>query len=374
MPSSEPARDCSPSTATTSTSSGSPACPSRQSTHDPRDGTTYAALDHGHFGVKVHRSDDGGGDVHRTGAAGLSRPTRRRVRHRSGARRRGAVDDVDAVDVRAGPSRRAGRAVGRHDPRRTLPLGRPWRRRGSSSDRCGTTRPGPSGSVAATTTPASTRSRSTRVRRRTIIVGISCGGAWRTTDGGSTWSLAAKGMRAGYMPPEVADNPAIQDPHRLAACREEPDVVWCQHHSGIFRSTDRGSSWTEITDAGPSTFGFAVAAHPTDPETAWFVPATSDEVRIPVDGHMVVTRTRDGGRVFEVLDTGLPDRAHLSPRVPPRLRRRRARRAAAVSDRPRVVCGRATTTATRSANSSPASRSTASRSRSHHGGGLFARP
>ena len=26
---------------------------------DPRDGAVYAALDHGHFGVKLHRSDDG---------------------------------------------------------------------------------------------------------------------------------------------------------------------------------------------------------------------------------------------------------------------------------------------------------------------------
>ena len=27
---------------------------------DPRDGGWYAALDHGHFGVKLHRSDDRG--------------------------------------------------------------------------------------------------------------------------------------------------------------------------------------------------------------------------------------------------------------------------------------------------------------------------
>ena len=28
--------------------------------HDPRDGTGYAALNHGHFGVKLHRRDKGG--------------------------------------------------------------------------------------------------------------------------------------------------------------------------------------------------------------------------------------------------------------------------------------------------------------------------
>jgi hypothetical protein len=37
-----------------------------------------------------------------------------------------------------------------------------------------------------------------------------------------------------------------------------------------------------------------------------FVPAIKDEKRIPVDGRLVVTRTRDGGRSFDVLSNGLP--------------------------------------------------------------------
>ena len=49
-----------------------------------------------------------------------------------------------------------------------------------------------------------------------------------------------------------------------------------------------------------------MAAHPSDPLTAWFVPATKDERRIPVDGHVVVARTRDGGKSFDVLREGLP--------------------------------------------------------------------
>ena len=39
-----------------------------------------------------------------------------------------------------------------------------------------------------------------------------------------------------------------------------------------------------IAKRRPSTFGFAVAVHPRDPDTAWFVPAESDELRVPVDG------------------------------------------------------------------------------------------
>ncbi len=53
-------------------------------------------------------------------------------------------------------------------------------------------------------------------------------------------------------------------------------------------------------------FGFVVAVHPGDRDTAWFVPAVKDECRVPVDGRLVVTRTRDGGKSFEVLDRGLP--------------------------------------------------------------------
>ena len=34
--------------------------------------------------------------------------------------------------------------------------------------------------------------------------------------------------------------------------------------------------------------------------------AISDEKRIPVDGEVVVSRTRDGGNTFEVLRKGLP--------------------------------------------------------------------
>lgn len=141
-----------------------------------------------------------------------------------------------------------------------------------------------------------------------LAVGISAGGAWRTTDGGLTWATGT-GMAARYMPPDRVDDPAIQDPHRIVRSPVQPDVLWTQHHSGIFRSTDDGQTWVEVTEAGPSTFGFAVATHPSDADTAWFVPAISDEERIPADGKLVVTRTRDGGSSFDVLSTGLPEQS-----------------------------------------------------------------
>lgn len=141
-----------------------------------------------------------------------------------------------------------------------------------------------------------------------LSVAISSGGVWRSEDGGSTWRQTARGMRAAYMPEERWFDPDIQDVHRLVQCRAAPDAFWAQHHNGIFRSTASGSDWREVSDVPPSAFGFAVAVHPGDPRTAWFVPAVKDQQRIPVDGKVVVTRTRDGGGSFELLTEGLPQR------------------------------------------------------------------
>ncbi len=141
---------------------------------------------------------------------------------------------------------------------------------------------------------------------RAITVAISCGGVWKTKDAGASWSLAGKGMYAEFMPPERREDPNIQDVHRLVQCPARPEVMWAQHHNGVFRSTDAGGNWQEISAITPSRFGFVVAVHPKDADTAWFVPADKDERRVPLEGRFAVARTRDGGKSFELLQRGLP--------------------------------------------------------------------
>src|SRR3954463_12927479 len=141
-----------------------------------------------------------------------------------------------------------------------------------------------------------------------IRVGVSTGGLWASRDGGESWRIVNRGMYNEYMPPEQRETPIAQDIHRLARCAAYPDTVWCQHHNTVFHSEDAGASWHELTAIRPAKFGFAVAAHPRDPQTAWFIPAAKDERRIPVDGELVVARTTDGGASFEVLREGLPQR------------------------------------------------------------------
>ena len=148
---------------------------------------------------------------------------------------------------------------------------------------------------------------------RHLTVAISCGGVWQTPDGGLQWTLAAQGMQAAYMPPERSDDQNIQDPHCLVHCAAAPDVLWVQHHCGIYRSSDGAQHWQRIARPEPSDFGFAVAADPGNPLRAWFVPASADAMRMPVDGRMVVTRTDDGGAHFQSFGRGLPqhDAFHL---------------------------------------------------------------
>ena len=141
---------------------------------------------------------------------------------------------------------------------------------------------------------------------RTVRVAVSCGGIWETTDDGASWEVIGQGLRSEYLPPEQAHDPVTQDPHLMVQCLSQPDRVWVQHHNGIFASSDSGHTFTEIENAVPSSFGFAVAVHPHDPDTAWFAPAIKDERRIPVDGKLVVTRTRDGGKTFIPLSNGFP--------------------------------------------------------------------
>lgn len=139
-----------------------------------------------------------------------------------------------------------------------------------------------------------------------VTIGVSTGGIWFSPDGGESWTLRGEGMRAEYVPPELTHDPIAQDVHCLAQCAAHPERMWVQHHNGIFVSSDEGRTFVEIKGVNPSVFGFPVVVHPREPDTAWFAPEIKDERRIPVGGKLVVTRTRDGGKSFETLSRGLP--------------------------------------------------------------------
>ncbi len=268
--------------------------------HDRRNGSLYAALNHTQFGVKLHRSEDQGASWEECGTPAY------------------AMESTSALDATpAAPS-----------------LHQVWALAAGGEGQDGLLWAGtiPGGLFRSRDHGASwdlVRSLWDRPERKDwfgggyddpgihsicvdprdpdhITVGVSCGGVWVTRDGGKSWACKSKGMFAAYMPPERRDDPNIQDPHRVVQCAAAPDVLWAQHHNGVFRSTDGAESWSEVSAIRPSNFGFAVAVHPEYSETAWFVPGVKDECRVPVDGRVVVARTRDGGESFELLRRGLP--------------------------------------------------------------------
>jgi hypothetical protein len=275
--------------------------------HDPRDGALYAALDLGHFGVKLHRSEDNGTSWQEVTpprfAEEKDRPPPDPMAEWPPKKEGPSVEMIWTL-APAGADRPgriwAGTVPGglfRSDDR-----GESWQLIESlwndpSRPKWGGVVYDQAGMHSVLVDPRDSDR---------LTVAISTGGVWRTEDAGASWTLFGHGMRAEYMPPDKTRDPLSQDVHRMQACAAQPETVWVQHHNGIFRSGDGGRNFTEIEAEAPSRFGFAVAAHPEDPKTAWFAPAVKDEYRVAVDGRMVVTRTRDGGESFEALSDGLP--------------------------------------------------------------------
>ncbi len=138
-----------------------------------------------------------------------------------------------------------------------------------------------------------------------VYVAVSCAGVFETKDGGKSWSPKNKGLVAAYLPkPNVEIG---HDPHLLLQCKYHPTVLWQQNHCGIFRSTDGGNQWTDVSDKnGIANYGFALAIDNDNPEKAWVIPALSDLERIPPDLALTVCQTTDGGQSWQILNNGLP--------------------------------------------------------------------
>lgn len=255
-----------------------------------QDGRMLAALNLGHFGVKLHASDDAGAHWHEVGAPALppqpadAAGAAWKVTMVWSLERGGATVFAGTLPGALFRSGDGGASWQLDEALWNRPERPQWNGGGYDVPGIHSICPLPDG---------------------TALVGVSCAGAWITQDDGAAWRQTAHGMRADFMPPDQAFDPDVQDPHAIARCSAAPETLWCQHHNGIFRSTNGGARWDEVI-APLSSFGFAVAAHPHDPQTAWFVPAVKDQCRVPVASALAVNRTRDGGATFETLRVGLP--------------------------------------------------------------------
>lgn len=141
-----------------------------------------------------------------------------------------------------------------------------------------------------------------------VLVAISSGGAYRTSDGGATWAPANQGVKAEFMPGDRHYPEFGQCVHKVARDATDPERLFLQNHGGVYHSTDGGGSWHYIADGLPAEFGFAMVTHPRQAGTAYTFPISDAGARWPVDGHARVWRTTDeGGSWTELGDGSLPD-------------------------------------------------------------------
>jgi hypothetical protein len=138
---------------------------------------------------------------------------------------------------------------------------------------------------------------------------VSMGGAYRSEDGGASWQPINGGVAENLSNVSPGTHKCV---HKMALHPARPEVLFQQHHTGVYRSDDRGDRWVDISEGLPSRFGFPLALHPHDPETVYVVPHVSEKQRMVLEGRMAVWRSRTGGASWEYLTAGLPENVWLT--------------------------------------------------------------
>jgi photosystem II stability/assembly factor-like uncharacterized protein len=139
-----------------------------------------------------------------------------------------------------------------------------------------------------------------------MFIAISAAGAFRTDDGGMSWTPINKGLNSAQIPNPTAE--VGHCVHRLAMHPSRPDVLFMQKHWDVMRTDNAGESWHEVSGNLPTDFGFVIDVHTHEPDTIFVVPIKSDSEHFVPDGKLRVYRSKTGGNEWEALTNGLPQK------------------------------------------------------------------
>ena len=123
------------------------------------------------------------------------------------------------------------------------------------------------------------------------------GGVWKSTDGGANWARLTTIDDAAVGGTNDGTGVLLNDAGFTAGSSRI--LYACSDQGGVYRSTDAGASFSKANDGLPGTAAWALALHPTDPETLW--------VSLGRDG--AVYKSTDGARTWRDCSQGLATNA-----------------------------------------------------------------
>ena len=141
-------------------------------------------------------------------------------------------------------------------------------------------------------------------------------GIYKSTDGGATW--AHLGLRDGQQIPAVIVDP--HDPNRVfAAVLGHP--YGPNPERGVFRSMDGGRSWEKVLYKDENTGAFDVVFNPSNPQTLFAVLWSGRQAPWEIGGSFVLSggnglyKSTDGGTTWRQITAGLPGAAQGLGRI-----------------------------------------------------------
>ena len=147
-----------------------------------------------------------------------------------------------------------------------------------------------------------------------LYLGLSAGGVFESNDGGTEWAPINAGCATAFLPDTGVEPEFGHDPHCVRLHPLAPDRLYQQNHCGIYRMERPDARLLRIGDNMPrdvGDIGFPIELHPRDPDCAWVFPMDGTDVwpRTSPDGKPAAYVTRDAGKSWTHLCTGLPDEA-----------------------------------------------------------------
>jgi photosystem II stability/assembly factor-like uncharacterized protein len=135
----------------------------------------------------------------------------------------------------------------------------------------------------------------------TIYASVEVGGLLRSTDGGQHWEEFPR---------------LYEDVHRLMIHPTSPGFLYAVTGRGLYVSPERGAEWQQWTRREDEIGGYpdGFVFHPSNPKLM-FMTAAQDAPGTWRTTHFAgarISRSTDGGRSWEILKKGLPDRLQAS--------------------------------------------------------------